>query len=116
MEDLTIELSIVSMSEGLLYLYDESGRDIDIECELEFEYDPPEKECIDCPAVDERLELVRVKAPFGEIDIDTIQNMDGFNIDALECMHREGLESSECPELFNGTMIDLNKLSLIEDK
>lgn len=95
MSDLTIELRIKNMSEGLLYIGNEDeDRDIEIPIELEFDYSPAEAMEIDYPGCEEELILTKVTAPFGEIDIDTIQNMEQFNEDSLECMHKEGLDGA----------------------
>ena len=109
---LTIELSIVSMSEGVLHIGHSECGCVDIDVDLEFDYSPAEAMTLEYPGCEEELILTSVQAPFGSIDIDTIQNLDQFNDDAYEMMHREGLEPSECPELFNGTMIALDKLSI----
>ena len=90
---LTIRLSINTMSEGLLYLYDDdSDCEIEIPVEFEWDYSPAEKMTYDYQGCDEELILESIKAPFGEIEIDSIQNLDDFTEDAFECMHREGSE------------------------
>ena len=91
---LLIELSIKTMSEGLLYLYDqEDERDIEIPVEFEWDYSPAEKMSHNYPGCEEELILESVKAEFGFIDIDTVANLDQFYDDALECMRDEAEDS-----------------------
>ena len=98
MDNLEVTLSLVTMTEGILYLYDvDTERYIEITVELETEYDPEEKECLDCPRVEERLELTSVQAPFGQIDLKSINNIDEINGSILEFMHEESIKDQEPP-------------------
>ena len=93
---LTIELNIESMSEGILYFYDtDDERDIEIPVEFEWDYSPAEAMTLEYPGCEEELILTSITAPFGSIDIDTISNLDQFNDDAYEMMHKEGF-MTEC--------------------
>ena len=94
MKQYTINLYIRTMSEGIINIIDNwSYSDFEIDAELEFYYSPAEKMTHDYPGCDEELILESVKACFGDLEIDSIDNLEEFTKEVIKVMHEEGLEN-----------------------
>lgn len=61
-----------------------SGECVCFSVEIEADYTPFERETLESPQVDEELVITRVKAPFGEIDLDCISNLEQVQVELLE--------------------------------
>jgi hypothetical protein len=76
------------ITEGFVHIYDTvQDNEVEVDVNLEFDYVPAEKMTLNYPGCDEELILEKITACFGEIEVDSISNLDEFIEEALECMH-----------------------------
>jgi hypothetical protein len=76
-------------TEGFIHIYDHvQDTEVEIDVELEFDYQPPEKMTHNYPGCEEELILTGVNAFFGEVDINTISNVSELENEALNILQK----------------------------
>jgi hypothetical protein len=77
------------IGKAFIHIYDHvQDTEIEIDVDVEFDYQPPEKMTLEYPGCDEELMLTGVTAFFGEINIDEISNVHAFTKDCLSNKQR----------------------------